>query len=71
MLFRSAGYRVGYGGGYFDRTLATMNPVAVGLGFEFSRVDSVQPQAHDQPMDWILTEQGAFPAPLAQPRNMR
>ncbi|HJV25037.1 MAG TPA: 5-formyltetrahydrofolate cyclo-ligase [Aromatoleum sp.] len=58
--FDGAGYRVGYGAGYFDRTLAVMNPVAVGLGFEFARVDSVNPQPHDRPMDWILTERGAF-----------
>lgn len=66
--FDAAGYRVGYGGGYFDRTLAVMDPVAVGLGFEFARVDDVRPQPHDRPMDWIVTEAGAFPA---QPRNMR
>lgn len=69
--FDAAGYRVGYGGGYFDRTLAVMNPVAIGLGFEFARVDDVGPQAHDRPMDWILTERGAFPATPRQPRNMR
>jgi len=69
--FDAAGYRVGYGGGYFDRTLAVMNPVAVGLGFEFARVEDVWPQAHDRPMDWILTERGAFSATPHQPRNMR
>ena len=69
--FDAAGYRIGYGGGYFDRTLAVMNPVAVGLGFEFARVDDVGPQAHDRAMDWILTERGAFPARAPQPRNMR
>ena len=66
--FDAAGYRVGYGGGYFDRTLAVMDPVAVGLGFEFARVDDVWPQSHDRPMDWIVTEAGAF---ASQPRNMR
>lgn len=60
--FDSAGYRVGYGGGYFDRTLAVMHPIAVGIGFEFSRVASVWPQPHDRPMDWILTESGGFRA---------
>ncbi|BAL26607.1 5-formyltetrahydrofolate cyclo-ligase [Azoarcus sp. KH32C] len=58
--FDAAGFRVGYGAGYFDRTLAVMNPVAVGLGFEFARADSVHPQPHDRPMDWILTERGAY-----------
>lgn len=63
--FDAAGYRVGYGGGYFDRTLAVMDPVAVGLGFEFARVEDVWPQPHDRPMDWIVTEAGAFPARAA------
>lgn len=58
--FDAAGYRLGYGGGYFDRTLAALPSVAVGVGYELSRVDSVLPQAHDQPMAWLVTEQGVF-----------
>jgi 5-formyltetrahydrofolate cyclo-ligase len=60
--FDGAGYRLGYGGGYFDRTLAalTHRPLAVGVGFELNRVDSIRPQAHDQRLDWIITEEGAF-----------
>lgn len=60
--FDAQGYRLGYGGGYFDRTLAVMRTVTVGVGFELGRVDSVLPQAHDQAMDWLLTEAGAFRA---------
>lgn len=60
--FDAAGYRLGYGGGYFDRTLASLapRPVAVGVGFELARVDSIRAQPFDQPMDWIVTETGAF-----------
>ena len=58
--FDPAGFRLGYGGGYFDRTLARIHPVAIGVGFELGRVDSVRPQSHDRPMDWIVTEKGAF-----------
>lgn len=58
--FDAAGYRIGYGGGYFDRTLAAMASVAIGVGFELGRVDSVAPEAHDRRMDWIVTEAGAF-----------
>lgn len=65
-VFDAAGYRLGYGGGYFDRTLAVLDSVAVGVGFELGRVSTVFPQAHDRPMDWIVTEAGAF-----QARNMR
>jgi len=57
--FDAAGYRLGYGGGYFDRTLAQMRTIAIGVGFELGRVDSVLPQPHDLPMNWIVTESGA------------
>ncbi|ENO85013.1 5-formyltetrahydrofolate cyclo-ligase [Thauera linaloolentis] len=57
--FDAAGYRLGYGGGYFDRTLAQMDTIAIGVGFELGRVPSALPQAHDRPMDWIVTEAGA------------
>jgi len=60
--FDEAGYRLGYGGGYFDRSLAALfpRPRAIGVGFELARVASIQPQAHDLPMDFIVTEAGAF-----------
>lgn len=65
--FDGQGYRLGYGGGYFDRTLATLSPrpLAVGVGFEMNRVDSIRPEPHDQRLDWIVTEAGAFPVPSA------
>jgi 5-formyltetrahydrofolate cyclo-ligase len=62
--FDAQGFRLGYGGGYFDRTLAALPLRAVGVGFEIGRVDSVLPQPHDRPMEWIVTEAGIF-----QPRN--
>lgn len=60
--FDPAGYRLGYGGGYFDRTLASMSPrpLTVGVGFEINRVDSIRPEHHDQRLDWIVTEACAF-----------
>lgn len=60
--FDADGYRLGYGGGYFDRTLAVIDPVAVGVGFESGRIETAHPQPHDRPMDWIVTEGGAFRA---------
>ena len=60
--FDAAGYRLGYGGGYFDRTLAALSPrpLAVGVGFEVNRLPSIRPESHDQRLDWIVTEAGAF-----------
>lgn len=60
--FDAAGYRLGYGGGYFDRTLAALSPrpLAVGVGFEINRLASIRPESHDQRLDWIVTEAGAL-----------
>lgn len=58
--FGARGYRLGYGGGYFDRTLAALSPqpLAIGLAREVSRIDTIHPQPHDVPMDFIVTEDG-------------
>ena len=55
--FDSKCYRLGYGGGFFDRTLAAMrsNPVVMGLGYPQLRIPTIFPQRHDIPMDWIVT----------------
>lgn len=60
--FDAAGYRLGYGGGYFDRTLAALcpRPLAVGVGFEINRLPTIRPQPYDQRLDWIVTEAGVF-----------
>ena len=54
------GYRLGYGGGFYDRTLAVMepHPFTVGLGFTQGFVDDLQPEPHDVPLDAILNENG-------------
>jgi 5-formyltetrahydrofolate cyclo-ligase len=51
-------YRLGYGGGYFDRTLAALSPrpLAIGVGFEMSQIETIFPQPFDIPMDVIVTE---------------
>lgn len=61
--FDAAGYRLGYGAGYFDRTLAQLaaqdlHPLALGVGFELARVASIHPAAHDIPLDAVVTEAG-------------
>ena len=51
-------YRLGYGGGFFDRTLAAMSrkPLIVGVGYAESRLPTIYPQPHDIPMDVIVTD---------------
>lgn len=67
--FDGGGYRIGYGGGFFDRTLAAASPrpLAIGVGFDFQSVDSTRPQAHDLPLDAVVTELRVV-RPLATPR---
>ena len=60
VAFDDAGYRLGYGGGYFDRTLAALTRpcLTIGVGYEAARMDSIHPEAHDRPVDLIVTETG-------------
>ncbi len=56
------GYRLGYGGGYFDRTLAALDnkPLVIGVSLEQARVDTIHPQSWDVPMDYVVTERGVY-----------
>jgi 5-formyltetrahydrofolate cyclo-ligase len=56
--FDDAGYRLGYGGGYYDRTLAALTPPprTIGIGYELGRMATIRPQAHDVPLDLVVTE---------------
>ena len=58
--FDRRGFRLGYGGGYYDRTLAAMahRPLVIGIGFELGRVDSIRPHAQDFAMNAVVTERG-------------
>lgn len=60
VAFDAAGYRLGYGGGYFDRTLAAMHPrpLTIGVGFDLCAVADIRPERHDIPLDLIVTESG-------------
>jgi 5-formyltetrahydrofolate cyclo-ligase len=56
--FDKANYRLGYGGGYFDRTLAALRPrpIAIGIGFDAGFLETIHPLSHDIPMDAVVTE---------------
>lgn len=56
--FDTANYRLGHGGGYFDRTLAAMPrmPLRIGIGFATAKIATIYPQPHDIPMDTIVTD---------------
>jgi len=57
--FDAVGYRLGYGGGYFDRTLAAAakKPFSIGIGYGSSRLPTIYPQPHDIAMDLIVTDE--------------
>jgi len=62
LAFDRRGRRLGYGGGYYDRTLAGLRArkavVAVGLGYDEQEVDAVPHLDYDQRLDWVLTPSG-------------
>ncbi|RKQ68154.1 5-formyltetrahydrofolate cyclo-ligase [Oceanibaculum indicum] len=64
LAFDREGYRLGYGGGYYDRTMAMLKEkgplLAIGIAYAAQEVESVPREATDQRLDWIVTEQGAI-----------
>lgn len=58
----SKGYRLGYGAGFFDRTLASLaqKPVVIGIAYEQARLETIHPQAWDIPVDYLVTERGVY-----------
>jgi 5-formyltetrahydrofolate cyclo-ligase len=60
--FDSLNYRLGYGAGYFDITLASIQPMpkTIGIGFELSRLDTIHPLDTDVPVDLVITEAGVY-----------
>ncbi|MDZ7652766.1 MAG: 5-formyltetrahydrofolate cyclo-ligase [Burkholderiaceae bacterium] len=60
--FDDARYRLGYGGGFYDRTLGALavRPVMVGVAFDCGRVASIDPQPHDIRLDLVITESGVL-----------
>jgi 5-formyltetrahydrofolate cyclo-ligase len=58
--FDASGTRLGYGGGYYDRTLATLSnkPILVGLAYAAQEFDHIPREIHDVPLDAVVTEDG-------------
>jgi len=57
VAFSPAGYRIGYGGGYFDRFLAGYNGAGIGLAFQCQVLPELPADPHDVPVDIVVTEQ--------------
>ncbi|WP_207003409.1 5-formyltetrahydrofolate cyclo-ligase [Trinickia mobilis] len=72
VAFDDDGYRLGYGGGYYDRTLAAWpggkRPVTVGVAFEACRTSALPRETHDVPLDAIITDTGSY---FSAPEPMR
>ncbi len=56
VAFDEDGYRLGFGGGYFDRTMKTFKGVKIGLAYDFQVLKSLPHHDHDLQCDWIVTE---------------
>jgi 5,10-methenyltetrahydrofolate synthetase len=56
--FDAARHRLGYGGGYYDRTLASLVPwpLVVGIAYETSKLETIDPQPHDMRLDAVITD---------------
>jgi hypothetical protein len=69
--YDGAGYRLGYGGGFFDRTLAKLGSAAaaIGVGFSMFRLETIHPQPHDIAMAAIVTEAGVLDRDPARPAS--
>jgi 5-formyltetrahydrofolate cyclo-ligase len=64
LAYDDHGHRLGYGGGYYDRTLAALPGArAIGIAYAGQRMDILPHDAHDYPLDAILTENGLTPFP--------
>ena len=62
LAFDAAGWRLGWGGGYFDRSIRQLRQsgplTTIGLAFDEQRVDAVPHLDYDEPLDWVLTPSG-------------
>ena len=65
VAFDRRGNRLGYGAGYYDRTLERLRQMSarlhvIGVAYAFQEVESIEPEPHDQKLDVIVTEKGVI-----------
>ncbi len=62
LAFDAKGYRLGYGGGFYDRTIAQLRAsrplITIGLAYDDLEVDAVPHDDYDERLDWVLTPSG-------------
>ncbi len=58
LVYDEQGFRIGYGGGFYDKFLSgtDQNPILIGYGFDFQLVKNVPHEGHDIPLDGIVTD---------------
>ncbi|MDC3163482.1 5-formyltetrahydrofolate cyclo-ligase [Pelagibacteraceae bacterium] len=65
LAFNESGFRLGYGGGFYDKYFSSQEEkdvIKVGLGFSFQKANEIPIESHDQKLDWILTESYLYKA---------
>jgi 5-formyltetrahydrofolate cyclo-ligase len=71
LAFDKSGHRLGYGGGYYDRSVARLRAVkpvlAIGVAYAAQELGDIPVAPYDQPLDWILTEEGPLRPLRPQP----
>lgn len=63
LAFDARGHRLGYGGGFYDRTLASLSARTIGIAFAGQEIENLPDSAHDHPLGAVLTEKGLSPFP--------
>jgi 5-formyltetrahydrofolate cyclo-ligase len=58
LAFDASGHRLGYGGGYYDRTLDALKARTIGVAYAGQEIASLPREAHDRPLEGIITERG-------------
>ena len=58
LAFDSEGYRLGYGGGYYDKFFAKVDTIRMGIGYSDQIVEEVPHEDYDKKLSYLLTDKG-------------